>query len=154
MIHDALGLASECFKKVMQCMPAYKRSEILGKTAQLITENAEDLARTISLEGGKPIKAARIEVTRAIHTFATASREALNIEGEQIPMDVAPGNEHRVAVLIREPIGIVAAITPFNFPLNMVAHKVAPALAAGNVVILKPSPQTPIARQIISVPTG
>jgi acyl-CoA reductase-like NAD-dependent aldehyde dehydrogenase len=145
MIDNALSLAARCFKNVMQRMPAYKRSEILGKTAQLITENAEDFAHTISLEGGKPIKAARIEVTRAIHTFATASREALNIEGEQIPMDLAAGSEHRLAVLIREPIGIVAAITPFNFPLNMVAHKVAPALAAGNVVILKPSPQTPIA---------
>lgn len=145
MIKDALDLSSDCFNNVMKRMPAYKRSEILAKTSQFISDDAEDLARTIVLEGGKPIKTARIEIARAINTFAVASREALNIEGEQIPMDLIPGNDHRLGIVIREPIGIIAAITPFNFPLNMVAHKVAPALAAGNVVILKPSPQTPIA---------
>jgi acyl-CoA reductase-like NAD-dependent aldehyde dehydrogenase len=144
-IEAALSLSDDCFKKVMSRMPAYKRSEILAKTSELILKNAEDLARTISLEGGKPIKTARIEVARAVNTFAIASREALNIEGEQIPMDLVPGNDNRLGIVLREPIGIVGAITPFNFPLNMVAHKVAPALAAGNTVILKPSPQTPIA---------
>ena len=145
VIEAALSLAADCFENTMQRMPAYKRAEILAKTAQLIADNTEDIASTIALEGGKPIKAARIEVARAVNTFATAGREALNIEGEQVPMDLAPGNDHRLAIVIREPIGIIAAITPFNFPLNMVAHKVAPALASGNVVILKPSPQTPIA---------
>lgn len=144
-IDRALSLAASCFKNIMQRMPAYKRSQILAKTAELIEKNTEDLASTIAMEGGKPIKAARVEVARAVNTFATASREALNIEGEQIPMDLIPGSEHRLAIFIREPIGIIAAITPFNFPLNMVSHKVAPAIASGNVVILKPSPQTPIA---------
>ncbi len=144
-IETALSLASDCFENTMQRMPAYKRAEILSKASQLIADNTEDIASTIAMEGGKPIKAARLEVARAVNTFAVASREALNIEGEQIPLDLLPGNDNRLAIVIREPIGIVAAITPFNFPLNMVAHKVAPAIAAGNVVILKPSPQTPIA---------
>ncbi len=145
MIKLAIASAQDCFKNTMQQMPAYKRSEILAKTSALITEQIEDLAQTIALEGGKPIKTARVEVARAANTFAIAARETLNIDGEKIPMDSAPAGENRFAVAVREPIGIIAAITPFNFPLNMVAHKVAPALAAGNVVILKPSPQTPIA---------
>ena len=111
----------------------------------MLLEKKEDLARTIALEGGKPIKDARIEVARAANTFAIASREAVRLEGEQLPMDLAPGNEHRVGIVMREPIGVVAAVTPFNFPLNLVAHKLAPAFAAGNTVILKPASSTPIA---------
>ena len=100
---------------------------------------------TIALEGGKPLKDARLEVNRAINTFAIASRLALEIfEGEQIPMDLQPGNDKKVAIMLREPLGVVVAFTPFNFPLNLVAHKVAPAFAAGNTVVLKPSSQTPI----------
>lgn len=143
-IDKAIVLAQECFKKTMRLMPAYKRSEILAKTSQLIEKNAEDLARTISLEGGKPMKDARIEVQRAVGTFAVASELALHIDGEQIPMDRSPGNESRLAIVLREPLGVIGGITPFNFPLNLVAHKVAPAIAAGNVVVLKPSSQTPI----------
>lgn len=143
-IDKAIGLAKECFTKTMRLMPAYKRSEILAKTSSLILTNADDLAKTISLEGGKPMKDARIEVQRAAGTFAVAAELAMHLDGEQIPMDRSPGNEGRLAMVLREPLGIIGAITPFNFPLNLVAHKVAPAIAAGNAVVLKPSSQTPV----------
>lgn len=143
-IDKAIGIAAETFRTVMSKMPAHQRSQILARTSAAILENLEDLARTIALEGGKPIKDARIEVSRAASTFAIASEEALRLEGEQIPMDRSAGNEGRLAMVLREPIGVVGAITPFNFPLNLVAHKVAPAIAAGNTVVLKPSSQTPV----------
>lgn len=141
----ALATAKRVFESEMRTMPAYKRSEILMKASELIKERVEDIAKTIALEGGKPIKDARIEANRAANTFAIAGREAMTLDGEQISMDTLPGNERRLGLIIREPIGVVGAITPFNFPLNLVAHKVAPALAAGNTVVLKPSSQTPIA---------
>jgi acyl-CoA reductase-like NAD-dependent aldehyde dehydrogenase len=144
-IDQALTLSTQIFHNVMKKMPAYKRAEILAKTSELLLQNKEDFARTIALEGGKPIKDARVEVARAANTFAIASREAVRLEGEQIPMDLAAGSEHRVGIVMREPIGVVAAITPFNFPLNLVAHKLAPAFAAGNTVVLKPASSTPIA---------
>lgn len=143
-IIQSIALAEEKFRNVMSKMPAHQRSEILRKAASLIHDNAEDLAKTIALEGGKPIKDARIEVNRAANTFAIASQEALRLDGEQLPMDRNSGNEGRLAFVLREPIGVIAAITPFNFPLNLVAHKIAPAIAAGNTVVLKPSSQTPI----------
>ncbi|HEY9787026.1 MAG TPA: aldehyde dehydrogenase family protein [Candidatus Obscuribacterales bacterium] len=144
-IDAALKVAVETFHSTMRTMPAYQRSQILRRASDLILERKEDLARTIALEGGKPIKDARIEVARAATTFAIASQEAMRLEGEQIPMDISAGNEARLGLVLREPIGIIGGITPFNFPLNLVAHKVAPALAAGNCVVLKPSSQTPIA---------
>lgn len=143
-IDKAVGVAEETFKKVVSRLPAYRRSEILARTSRAIADNLEDFARTIASEGGKPIKDARIEVTRAVGTFAVAAEEALRLEGEQVPMDRTPGNEGRLAMVLREPIGVVGAITPFNFPLNLVAHKLAPAIAAGDTVVLKPSTQTPV----------
>lgn len=143
-IDAALTYSKETFEKVMKVMPAYKRSEILLKASDLIKANLEDLARTIALEGGKPIRDARIEVSRAANTFAIAGREALRLDGEQLAMDNLPGNEARVGIILREPVGVVAAVTPFNFPLNLVAHKLAPAIAGGNTVVLKPSSNTPV----------
>ncbi len=143
-IDRAISVAQETFKSTMSKMPAHKRSEILAKTAKLMADNIEELAKTIALEGGKPIKDARIEVSRAIGTFQIAAEETLRLDGEQLPMDRQPGNEGRIGLVLREPIGVVAAITPFNFPINLVAHKLAPAFAAGNTVVLKPSSQTPI----------
>jgi acyl-CoA reductase-like NAD-dependent aldehyde dehydrogenase len=140
----AVGLAKETFENVIRVMPAHKRSQILSKTSELILENREDLAATIVAEGGKPLKDARLEVSRAANTFAIAARECLCLDGEQLAMDSQVGNEGRLAMVLREPIGVVAAITPFNFPLNLVAHKLAPALAAGNTVVLKPASQTPV----------
>lgn len=143
-IEKAVELAQKTFETVMRRMPAHQRSEILAKTSKLIVERVEELARIIALEGGKPIKDARIEVTRAAMTFKIASEEALRLDGEQIPMDRQAGNEGRIGMVLREPIGVIAGITPFNFPLNLVAHKVAPAIAAGNTLLLKPSSQTPV----------
>lgn len=127
-----------------QKLPAYRRSEILEKTSKLISDKKEDFARTISLENGKPIKAARKEVDRAILTFKLASEEAKRIGGETVPMDAVPEGEKHFGFFIREPVGVIAAVTPFNFPLNLVAHKVAPALAAGNAVVLKPASAAPL----------
>jgi len=143
-IDAALTFAKKTFENVMSKMPAHQRSEILSKTSRLLKEHLEELARIIALEGGKPIKDARVEVNRAAGTFAIAAEEALKLSGEHIPMDRMPGAEGRLAVVLREPLGVLGAITPFNFPLNLVAHKVAPAIAAGNTVVLKPSSQTPI----------
>ena len=143
-IKSAIAVAHETFNSTMRKMPAHKRSEILHRTSQLIKERAEDFARTIALEGGKPIKDARIEVSRAVMTFQIASEEALRLDGEQLPMDRQVGNEGRIGLVLREPIGVIAGITPFNFPINLVAHKVAPAIAGGNAIIIKPSSQTPI----------
>lgn len=144
-ILTAIEVASDTFKKVMRKLPAFQRSEILAKTSNLILQNADELARIIALEGGKPIKDARIEVARAANTFALAAKEAVRLDGEQLPMDLTAGNDGRLGFILREPIGVVAAVTPFNFPLNLVAHKLAPAFAAGNTVVLKPSSATPIA---------
>jgi acyl-CoA reductase-like NAD-dependent aldehyde dehydrogenase len=144
-IDTALTIAVETFEKTMRRMPAYERAEILYKASKMIMERQEDLAKTIALEGGKPIKDARVEVARAATTFSIAAGEATRLDGEQIPMDITRGNEGRIGIVVREPVGVVGAICPFNFPLNLVAHKVAPALAAGNTVVLKPSSQTPVA---------
>ncbi len=143
-IKGAIAQAKECFDTVMRKMPAYKRSEILANAAKLLGERHEEFARTIALEGGKPIKDARIEVSRAMMTFTIASEETLRLDGEQVPMDRQPGNEGRMGLIVREPIGVIGAITPFNFPLNLVAHKLAPAIASGCTVVLKPATQTPV----------
>ena len=124
--------------------PAHERSAILHRTADLLGQRREDLARTIALEGGKPVRDARAEVSRAVQTFRFAAEEAKQSYGETIPMDAALGSEKRVGMTFHQPIGVVASITPFNFPLNLVAHKVAPALATANTVVLKPAPQTPV----------
>ena len=143
-IKAAIGVAQETFHTVMRKLPAHRRSLILARTAAALIERQEELARIVALEGGKPIKDARIEINRAAQTFAIASEETLRLDGEQIAMDRQVGNEGRLALVLREPIGVVGAITPFNFPMNLVAHKVAPAIAGGNTVVLKPSSQTPV----------
>ena len=130
--------------KVMAGMEAYKRADILQKVADFINEDREECARTIAEESAKPLKAARAEVDRTVMTYSFAAQEARRIHGETIPLDAAPGGEGRVAYTVKEPLGVIAAITPFNFPMNLVAHKVGPALAAGNAVVLKPASQTPL----------
>jgi acyl-CoA reductase-like NAD-dependent aldehyde dehydrogenase len=136
--------AAESAAKTMANMEAYKRAEILQKVADLIQEDREECARIIAEESSKPLKAARAEVDRTIMTYSFAAQEARRIHGETIPLDAAPGGEGRVAYTVKEPLGVIAAITPFNFPMNLVAHKVGPALAAGNSVVLKPASQTPM----------
>ncbi len=136
--------AADCARKIMAEMPAHKRAEILEKVVALMKEDKEECARIIAQEASKPLKAARGEVDRTIMTYTFASQEARKLYGETIPMDAAPGGEGRVAYTVREPLGIIGAITPFNFPMNLVAHKVGPAIAAGNTVVLKPASQTPM----------
>lgn len=112
--------------------------------AAALSERREELAQLITREAGKPIRDARLEVARAIQTFTVAAEEAKRIGGEVLPLDWMAGSENRWALIRRFPIGPILGITPFNFPLNLVAHKVAPALAAGNPIIIKPAPQTPL----------
>jgi acyl-CoA reductase-like NAD-dependent aldehyde dehydrogenase len=128
----------------MADMPAHRRAEILGNASSLIRTRAEDLARTLAAEAGKALKFARAEVDRAGWTFQTASEEARRLHGETIALDGLPAGEGYFGFYTRRPVGVIAAISPFNFPLNLVAHKVAPALAAGNSVVLKPATTTPI----------
>ena len=125
-------------------LPAHKRAEILVKVAGLIGRRHEELARTISDEAGKPIKTARVEASRAMSTYTFAAVEARKLAGEMIPMDAAQAGEGKLAFTVRRPVGIVGAISPFNFPCNLVAHKLAPALAAGCPVVLKPASATPL----------
>ena len=128
----------------MAVMPAYQRSDILTLTASLIREQREEFARTIALEAGKALKFARLEVDRAVSTFSIAAQEAGRIHGETVPLDAVPAGVGYFGFYVRRPVGVVAAIAPFNFPLNLVAHKVAPAIAAGNSVVLKPASSTPM----------
>lgn len=125
-------------------LPAHKRAEILVKIAGLIGRRHEELARTISDEAGKPIKAARVEASRAMSTYTFAAVEARKLAGEMIPMEGAQAGEGKLGFTLRKPIGVVGAISPYNFPCNLVAHKIAPALAAGCPVVLKPASQTPL----------
>jgi acyl-CoA reductase-like NAD-dependent aldehyde dehydrogenase len=126
-----------------RALPRWKRKEILEDIAAALIDQKERFAQLIVAEAGKPVRSARIEVERAILTFKTASEEAIRLGGESIPLDLTEGNEGRWGLVQRFPVGPVLAITPFNFPLMLVAHKLAPAIAAGCPVILKPAPQTP-----------
>lgn len=142
---DTAIAAAERAEDVMADLPAYKRAEILFRTATLISERADDMSKTIAAEAGKALKFARAEVDRAISTFTIASEEAKRLHGETIPLDAVPSGEGYFGFWTRRPVGVIAAISPFNFPLNLVAHKVAPALAAGNTLVLKPATTTPLA---------
>jgi len=126
-----------------RALPRWKRREILEDVAAALIEQKERFAQLIVTEAGKPLRMARTEVDRAVLTFKTAAEEAVRLGGESIPLDLTEGNEGRWGIVQRFGVGPVLAITPFNFPLNLVAHKVAPAIAAGCPVILKPAPQTP-----------
>ncbi|MCP8969860.1 aldehyde dehydrogenase family protein [Ectobacillus ponti] len=135
---------------VMKQMPSYKRADILFKAAEILRSRKEEMAHIIASEAGKPIRTARAEIDRTIVTYQFAGEEAKRIYGETIPMDAAPGGENRLGFTWREPLGVVSAITPFNFPFNLVAHKLGPAFAAGNTVVLKPAGQTPLSAYAIA----
>ncbi len=125
-------------------LSAYERYELLYRTAELLEEDAEEMARLMTAEQGKPITEARGEVDRAVQTLKLSAEEAKRMFGEQVPMDAQRGFARTHAFTQREPLGVVAAITPFNFPLNLMVHKVGPALAAGNAVVGKPATNTPL----------
>ncbi len=130
-------------------LPRHKRAEILVKVAGALGRRHEEIAKIISDEAGKPMKAARLEVSRAMSTYTFAAVEARKLTGETIPMDASQAGEGKLALTLRQPIGVVGAISPFNFPLNLVAHKIAPALAAGCAVVLKPAAQTPVSALVL-----
>jgi len=142
-MNEAIEASSKAFE-ITKKSPTWQRVEVLKYIAGRIKEEKEAFARLIALEAGKPIKDARVEVDRAINTFTIASEEASRIEGDYIPLDTIPASAGRFGITKRFPRGPVAAISPFNFPLNLVAHKLAPAIACGNTVIMKPSSQTPM----------
>jgi acyl-CoA reductase-like NAD-dependent aldehyde dehydrogenase len=127
-----------------QPLAPWRRAEILDRAARLLAERVEDFARTIANEAAKPIKTARVEANRAVSTFTFAAVAARSLTGETVPIDATEIGEGRLAFTLRVPVGVVAAISPFNFPLNLVAHKLAPAIAAGCPVVLKPASQTPL----------
>ncbi len=131
-------------------LPAHKRAEILVKVAGLLGRRHDEVARTISDEAGKPMKAARVEAQRAMSTYTFAAVEARKLAGEMVPMDASQAGEGKLAFTLRRPLGVVGAITPFNFPCNLAAHKIAPALAAGCPVVLKPASQTPLSALLLA----
>src|SRR5437773_6136525 len=131
-------------------LPAHKRAEILVRVAGALGSRHDEVARLISDEAGKPMKAARLEAKRAMSTYTFAAVEARKLAGEMVPMDAAQAGEGKLAFTLRQPIGIVGAISPLNFPLNLVAHKLAPALAAGCAVVLKPASQTPLSALLLA----
>jgi len=141
---DAALAAAQAAAVQMAEMPAHKRSDILLRASHLLGAGREDVARTIAAEAGKALKYARTEVDRSVSTFALAAEEAKRIHGETVPLDAVPSGVGYLGFYTRRPVGVVVAITPFNFPLNLVAHKVAPALAAGNALVLKPAGSTPL----------
>lgn len=142
-IEAAIAKATAAFQ-VTRKLPVWKRADILEKISSGIAARREELAETIALEAGKPIRTARIEVDRAVFTFKVAAEETKRNYGEVVALDWLPGNDGREAQVRRVPLGPVAGISPFNFPLNLVAHKVAPAFAAGDSVVLRPASQTPV----------
>ena len=140
---EAARKAQEAFATTRR-MLSHQRGKILRRVSQIIEERTEEVAKLMCGETGKPIRDCRGEATRAVHTFLLASEEARRMEGEFLPLDLTPGNEGRIGLVKRFPIGPVLGITPFNFPLNLVAHKIAPAIAVGNPIILKPATRTPL----------
>jgi acyl-CoA reductase-like NAD-dependent aldehyde dehydrogenase len=145
------GRAIEAAERAMEePLPAHKRAEILSRVAGYLGRRHDEVARTISDEAGKPMKAARIEATRTMSTYTFSAVEARKLAGDVVPMDAAQSGEGKLAYTLRTPIGVVGAISPFNFPLNLVAHKIAPALAAGCAVVLKPASQTPLSALLLA----
>ncbi|HEX3324263.1 MAG TPA: aldehyde dehydrogenase family protein [Solirubrobacterales bacterium] len=124
--------------------PQHERAAVLDRAAGLVGERVEDLALTIAAEAGKPLKTARVEAARCVDTLTFSATEARKLTGGTVPMEASPAGGGKLGVMLRVPYGVVGAISPFNFPLNLVAHKLGPAIAAGNAVVLKPAGQTPI----------
>lgn len=142
-VERAIDASRKAFK-VFRDTALHKRAAYLREIAGKLEEKKEVIARTITLESGKAIRFSLGEVSRAVETFNFAADEAKKLSGETVPMDAAKGGEGRMGFYIRVPLGPVGAVTPFNFPLNLAAHKIAPAIAAGDTIIWKPSTETPL----------
>jgi glyceraldehyde-3-phosphate dehydrogenase (NADP+) len=141
---DAAADAAVASAARMRDLAAFERAAILNRISALLTERRDEVARVVAGEVGKPIRDALTETERAAMTFQVAAEAARNIQGELIPLDLAPHARGRIGIVRRVPIGPIAAISPFNFPLNLSAHKLAPAIAAGNPIVLKPATKTPL----------
>src|SRR5499427_3644690 len=148
-VEAAIAAAVKAFGTTRR-LPAFERQRVLRRVAQSIIERKEEFARTMTLEAGKPIKASRTEVERAAFTFNVAAEESTRIYGEYLPLDWQEFTAGRWGIVRRFPLGPIAGITPFNFPINLVAHKVAPAIAAGCPMVLKPAPQTPLCSLLLA----
>jgi acyl-CoA reductase-like NAD-dependent aldehyde dehydrogenase len=147
-VEQAIQSAVRTFEKIRN-MPSYRRSEVLKNAASLVDEKKEMLAKILCQEAGKPIRHARSEVTRAVSTLTIAAEEAKRMSGEALPMDITAAAGNRLGIVRRFPIGPIAGISPFNFPVNLVCHKVAPALAVGNCITVKPASTTPISALLL-----
>ena len=146
-VRAAVDAAERAFHEVQ--LSPYERYEILMRAANLMCERREEFAAALSAEAGKPIRDARGEIDRAYQTFILSAEEAKRLRGETVPLAGAPGCSNRMAFTIRRPLGVVCAITPFNFPVNLAAHKIGPALAAGNTVVYKPASATPLTASLL-----
>ncbi len=145
----AIEIAHKTFK-ITKELPSYKREQICLAIASGLEKNHEKFAKTMSMELGKSLKDSRGEVTRSIGVFKTAAEEAKRIGGEIIDLDWNPGAEERMGLIRRFPMGVIAGISPFNFPLNLVSHKVGPAIASGNTIVLKPATSTPLSALLLA----
>jgi acyl-CoA reductase-like NAD-dependent aldehyde dehydrogenase len=151
-VEQAIASAHATFRASYRKAPAYQRFELLSAISRGIGEHADEFVHLMAEEVGKPRGAAQIEVARAQTTFLLAAEEAKRLYGEMVPLDLLRGSEERVGLALRQPLGVIAAITPFNFPLNLVAHKLAPALGAGNTVVLRPTTEAPLtARKLVEI---
>ncbi|MBK5220016.1 MAG: aldehyde dehydrogenase family protein [Thermoleophilia bacterium] len=142
LVDRAVEAAHDAFENAD--FPQHERAAVLDRAAELVSERVEDLAATIAAEAGKPIKTATVEAQRCVDTLTFSATEARKLTGGTVPMEASPAGEGKLGVMLRVPYGVVGAISPFNFPLNLVAHKLGPAIAAGNSIVLKPAGQTPI----------
>src|SRR3954452_4346664 len=147
---DARRAVDAAARAIESPLPAHERAAILDRVAGLLRERHEDMARTICAEAGKPIRTARVEASRAVSTYTFAAVEARKLVGDAVPMDASEAGERKIAFTLRRPIGVIGAISPFNFPCNLVAHKLAPALAAGCPVVLKPASATPLSALLLA----
>src|ERR1700756_2013669 len=128
---DARKAGDTAARALESPLPAHERAAILDRVAALLRDRHEEMAQTICAEAGKPIKTARVEASRAVSTYTFAAVEARKLAGDVVPMDASEAGEGKIAFTLRRPVGVIGAISPFNFPCNLVAHKLAPALAAG-----------------------
>jgi acyl-CoA reductase-like NAD-dependent aldehyde dehydrogenase len=142
LLDKAVDAAREAFDE--GGFPQHQRAAVLDRAARLVAEREDDLAATIAAEAGKPLKTARVEAQRAVSTLTFSAVEARKLTGETVPMEAGDAGEGKLGLVLRVPYGVVGAISPFNFPLNLVAHKLGPSIAAGNATVLKPAGQTPI----------
>ena len=147
---DAERAVDAAAKAMAEPLPAYERAAVLDRVAGLLRERRDELARTIAAEAGKPITTAQVEAERAVQTIIFSAHEARGLGGELIGMDAHPAGVNHTGMVVRRPIGIVGAISPFNFPLNLVAHKVGPAFAAGCACVLKPATATPLSALLLA----